>query len=182
MDQATTTSWAFQLTSFVGLRRRPAPHRRNQLAIFLHPVALPPCCPTSAPIWWRPPAGEFSALVAAKVQGFEDALVPSAILIPPADTTRVCICQELYSGHVVVAHNYNRPGQLAGIRFAAAILRLAQNRLKAAGAKRAPAAACGGGAFHSPPDAVRRKLARYCPDHPSAGDQPGMTRTDAASR
>jgi len=114
--------------------------------------------------------GEFSALVANNVLSFEDALKlvsiraqamqkaceinPStmAAVLALADEKVEAICatvtNELSNGQVVVAANYNCPGQLV-ISGSTEAVDLACTRLKEAGAKRALLLPVGG-AFHSP--------------------------------
>ncbi len=112
--------------------------------------------------------GEFSALVANGVLDFEDALklvsiraaamqkacelVPStmAAVLALADDMVVRICAEVMSetNEVVVAANYNCPGQLV-ISGSVKGIEIACERMKAAGAKRALVLPVGG-AFHSP--------------------------------
>jgi len=112
--------------------------------------------------------GEFSALVANGVLAFEDALklvsiraaamqkacelVPStmAAVLALADDTVVAICAEVMAetNEVVVAANYNCPGQLV-ISGSVKGIEIACERMKAAGAKRALVLPVGG-AFHSP--------------------------------
>ncbi|MBK6521662.1 MAG: ACP S-malonyltransferase [Sphingobacteriaceae bacterium] len=111
--------------------------------------------------------GEFSALAANKALSFEDALRlvskralamqkacemnPStmAAILNLDDTIVEDICKEISaSGHVVVAANYNCPGQLV-ISGSIEGINIACEKLKAAGAKRALVLPVGG-AFHSP--------------------------------
>lgn len=112
--------------------------------------------------------GEFSALVANGVLAFEDALklvsiraaamqkacelVPStmAAVLALADDTVATICAEVMAetNEVVVAANYNCPGQLV-ISGSVKGIEIACERMKAAGAKRALVLPVGG-AFHSP--------------------------------
>ena len=112
--------------------------------------------------------GEFSALVANKTLGFEDALrlvsirakamqkacelQPStmAAVLALADDKIVEICNEVHqeTGEVVVPANYNCPGQLV-ISGSVKGIEIACERMKAAGAKRAMVLPVGG-AFHSP--------------------------------
>ena len=112
--------------------------------------------------------GEFSALVANKTLSFEDALklvsirakamqkacelqpsTMAAVLALP-DETIVKICAEVQqeTGEVVVAANFNCPGQLV-ISGSIKGIEIACERMKAAGAKRALVLPVGG-AFHSP--------------------------------
>jgi len=111
--------------------------------------------------------GEFSALVANKTLGFEDALklvyaralaMQKACEINPSTMAAVLnlddkivedICKEITaSGHVVVAANYNCPGQLV-ISGSKDGINIACEKMKAAGAKRALVLPVGG-AFQSP--------------------------------
>ncbi|MBS1689207.1 MAG: ACP S-malonyltransferase [Bacteroidetes bacterium] len=109
--------------------------------------------------------GEFSALVANKVLSFEDGLRlvskralamqraceinPStmAAVLGLADDVVEKICAE-FTDEVVVAANYNCPGQLV-ISGSIAGVQQACEKMKAAGAKRALILPVGG-AFHSP--------------------------------
>ena len=140
----------------------------TQPAIFLHSVALFAAQPNLRPDMVAGHSlGEFSALVAAQVLRFEDALrlvaqraqamqaacqeqpgTMAAILGLDDDTT-VRICQQITdAGDVVVAANFNCPGQLV-ISGSRRGVELACEQLKAAGAKRALPLPVGG-AFHSP--------------------------------
>ncbi len=112
--------------------------------------------------------GEFSALVANKVLTFDDALklvsiraqaMQRACEINPSTMAAVLalsdekveeICAEVTkeTGEVVVAANYNCPGQLV-ISGSIKGIEIACERMKAAGAKRALVLPVGG-AFHSP--------------------------------
>jgi len=112
--------------------------------------------------------GEFSALVANGTLSFEDGLrlvsiraqamqkaceqTPStmAAVLNLADEKVEAICAEVQAetGEVVVAANYNCPGQLV-ISGTLKAVELACERMKAAGAKRALILPVGG-AFHSP--------------------------------
>ncbi|WP_375438394.1 ACP S-malonyltransferase [uncultured Hymenobacter sp.] len=140
----------------------------TQPAIFLHSVALAAVLPNLNPDMVAGHSlGEFSALVAAKVLQFEDALrlvakraqamqvacqeqpgTMAAILALDDDTT-TRICQEITeTGNIVVAANFNCPGQLV-VSGSQRGIELACEQLKAAGAKRALPLPVGG-AFHSP--------------------------------
>ena len=119
--------------------------------------------------------GEFSALAAAGALSFEDALTlvskramamqkacemnPStmaAVLALPDETVEN-ICNSI-TQEVVVAANYNCPGQIV-ISGSKAGIELAAEQLKAAGAKRVLPLAVGG-AFHSPlMEPARQELA-----------------------
>ena len=111
--------------------------------------------------------GEFSALVVNKTLAFEDALklvykravaMQKACEINPSTMAAILnlddrvvetICAEItQSGNVVVAANYNCPGQLV-ISGSMEGVSIACDKLKAAGAKRALVLPVGG-AFHSP--------------------------------
>ena len=112
--------------------------------------------------------GEFSALVANNVLSFENALMlvsiraqamqracqvaPStmaAVLNLPDDKVEeICAAVMNETGEVVVAANYNCPGQLV-ISGSVKGIEIACERMKAAGAKRALVLPVGG-AFHSP--------------------------------
>ncbi|MBP9070249.1 MAG: ACP S-malonyltransferase [Bacteroidia bacterium] len=111
--------------------------------------------------------GEFSALAANKALSFEDALrlvskralaMQKACEMNPSTMAAILnlddkivedICKEISaSGHVVVAANYNCPGQLV-ISGSIEGINIACEKLKAAGAKRALVLPVGG-AFHSP--------------------------------
>ncbi len=111
--------------------------------------------------------GEFSALVINKTLTFEDALIlvskralamqkacelnPStmAAILNLDDKIIETICAEItQSGEIVVAANYNSPGQLV-ISGTINGINIACEKLKAAGAKRALVLPVGG-AFHSP--------------------------------
>ena len=140
--------------------------RVTQPAIFLHSVVLASCLGES----FQPnmvaghSLGEFSALVANKTLAFEDALRlvyaramamqkaceqnPStmAAILGLEDDVVERICSEIEG--VVVAANYNCPGQLV-ISGENAAIDAACAALTAAGAKRALKLQVGG-AFHSP--------------------------------
>ncbi|MBS1591100.1 MAG: ACP S-malonyltransferase [Bacteroidetes bacterium] len=112
--------------------------------------------------------GEFSALVANNVLSFEDALKlvsiraaamqkaceqnPStmAAVLALADdkVEEICATIQVETNEVVVAANYNCPGQLV-ISGSLKGIEIACERMKAAGAKRALVLPVGG-AFHSP--------------------------------
>lgn len=141
----------------------------TQPAIFLHSVILAATLGDA----FRPDMvaghslGEFSALVANKTLSFESALTlvskramamqkacelqPStmAAVLNLDDAVIESICKEISdSGHVVVAANYNCPGQLV-ISGSTEGINIACEKMKAAGAKRALVLPVGG-AFHSP--------------------------------
>lgn len=140
----------------------------TQPAIFLHSVVLAAITPGFSPQMVAGHSlGEFSALVAAGVLSFEDGLRlvaararamqracelnPStmAAVLNLADDVVEQICAEVSAGgEVVVAANYNCPGQLV-ISGSFRGVELAGEKLKAAGAKRVLPLPVGG-AFHSP--------------------------------
>ncbi len=138
----------------------------TQPAIFLHSVIRFETTPDLIPgMVAGHSLGEFSALIANKVLSFEDGLrlvakraaaMQRACEINPSTMAAVLglddarveeICSEI-TGEVVVAANYNCPGQLV-ISGSNEGVRLACEKLKAAGAKRALILPVGG-AFHSP--------------------------------
>ena len=141
----------------------------TQPAIFLHSVIAYRCLAQGAPDMVAGHSlGEFSALVAAGVLEFEDALRlvaaraeamqlacethPStmAAVLGLEDKTVEDICREVAAatGEVVVPANYNCPGQLV-ISGSLSGIDKACEALKAAGARRALVLPVGG-AFHSP--------------------------------
>jgi [acyl-carrier-protein] S-malonyltransferase len=140
----------------------------TQPAIFVHSVAQFVARPGLQPgMTAGHSLGEFSALVAAGVLRFEDALPlvarraqamqaaceeqpgTMAAILGLDDATVERICREITdAGRVVVAANYNCPGQLV-ISGSAEGVAQACEALKAAGAKRALPLPVGG-AFHSP--------------------------------
>lgn len=156
-------------TMFSGTDEELKQTKITQPAIFLHSVILAATLGES----FKPDMvaghslGEFSALVANKTLKFEDALVlvskralamqkaceitPStmAAILNLEDAVVEKICKEVTdSGHIVVAANYNCPGQLV-ISGTVEGINIACEKMKAAGAKRALVLPVGG-AFHSP--------------------------------
>lgn len=143
--------------------------RVTQPAVFLHSV-ISALCAEDAPMPDMVAGhslGEFSALVACGALAFEDGvrlvsaramamqkaceLEPStmAAVIGMEDATIETICAEVNSeGNTVVAANYNCPGQVV-ISGSLEGIRIACERLSAAGARRALQLSVGG-AFHSP--------------------------------
>lgn len=161
----------FRITDimFSGSEEELKQTRVTQPAIFLHSVALVHTLGDS----FKPgmvaghSLGEFSALVGNRTLSFEDALVlvskraqamqkacdlnPStmAAILNLDDKIIEDICAEIsHTGEVVVAANYNCPGQLV-ISGTIQGVNLACEKMKAAGAKRALVLPVGG-AFHSP--------------------------------
>lgn len=139
----------------------------TQPAVFLHSVIL---FLTSAEVHLPDMVaghslGEFSALVANRVLSFEDGLrlvsqraeaMQQACTVAPSAMAAIlgledAVIEKVLAGittEVVVAANYNAPGQLV-ISGSIAGVSLACQQLKAAGAKRALMLPVGG-AFHSP--------------------------------
>ena len=140
----------------------------TQPAVFVHSVAQFVARPDLQPAMVAGHSlGEFSALVAAGVLAFADALPlvarraqamqaacekqpgTMAAILGLADDVVARICQEIAAGgDIVVAANYNCPGQLV-ISGSTEGIAKACEALKAAGAKRALPLPVGG-AFHSP--------------------------------
>lgn len=156
-------------TMFSGTEEELKQTKITQPAIFLHSVILAATLGDS----FRPDMvaghslGEFSALVANKTLDFESGLQlvyqramamqkacekqasTMAAILNLDDKVVEDICAEITaSGHVVVAANYNCPGQLV-ISGSIEGVNIACEKLKAAGAKRALVLPVGG-AFHSP--------------------------------
>ena len=156
-------------TMFAGTDEELKQTKITQPAIFLHSVILAAVNEAT----FKPDMvaghslGEFSALVANKCLSFDDALrlvykralaMQKACEINPSTMAAILnlddkivedICAEITkSGHVVVAANYNCPGQLV-ISGSIEGINIACEKLKAAGAKRALVLPVGG-AFHSP--------------------------------
>lgn len=138
----------------------------TQPAVFLHSVVRFETTPGLKPDMVAGHSlGEFSALVANRVLSFEDGLklvakraaaMQKACEINPSTMAAVLGLEDAVienvlaeiTDEIVVAANYNSPGQLV-ISGSAAGINIACERLKAAGAKRALVLQVGG-AFHSP--------------------------------
>jgi [acyl-carrier-protein] S-malonyltransferase len=138
----------------------------TQPAVFLHSTILFETAPDLIPNMVAGHSlGEFSALVANKVLKFEDGLrlvakraeaMQKACEMNPSTMAAVLGLEDEViektlaeiTDEVVVAANYNSPGQLV-ISGSMAGINLACEKLKAAGAKRALVLQVGG-AFHSP--------------------------------
>jgi [acyl-carrier-protein] S-malonyltransferase len=151
----------------------------TQPAVFIHSVAAYMTLENPTPSMVAGHSlGEFSALVANQTLSFEDALrlvsiraqamqaaceaVPStmAAVLGLEDDRVESICAQVQekSGEVVVAANYNCPGQLV-ISGSVAGIEAACAAMKEAGAKRALVLPVGG-AFHSPlMEPARQQLA-----------------------
>ena len=141
----------------------------TQPAVFIHSIAAFNTIEKATPHMVAGHSlGEFSALVANQTLHFEDALklvsirakaMQKACEIQPSTMAAVLsledhlveeICHQISTetGEVVVAANYNCPGQLV-ISGSTRGIEIACEKLKAAGAKRALVLPVGG-AFHSP--------------------------------
>ena len=141
----------------------------TQPAVFIHSVVAYLTMPAVTPDMVAGHSlGEFSALVANKTLSFEDALrlvsirakaMQAACEIQPSTMAavlaladekveEVCAQVQTETGEVVVAANYNCPGQLV-ISGSVKGIEVACEQMKAAGAKRALVLPVGG-AFHSP--------------------------------
>lgn len=165
-------------TMFAGSDDELKQTRVTQPAIFLHSVVLALKTDFHPEMVAGHSLGEFSALVAANALSFEDGLklvfqravamqeacelTPStmAAVLGLADETieEICASVRAETGEIVVAANYNCPGQVV-ISGSHEGVRLAGERLKNAGVKRVLSLAVGG-AFHSPlMEPARTKLA-----------------------
>jgi [acyl-carrier-protein] S-malonyltransferase len=139
----------------------------TQPAIFLHSVILATISENFTPDMVAGHSlGEFSALVSSNALTFEDGLrlvsqraqaMQKACEIEPSSMAAVLgladdivekICTEIAKTEIVVAANYNCPGQIV-ISGSIKGIEIACEQLKAAGAKRALPLPVGG-AFHSP--------------------------------
>jgi [acyl-carrier-protein] S-malonyltransferase len=157
----------FRLTDvmFTGSADEQKQTRITQPAIFLHSVAVAFASDSFAPDMVAGHSlGEFSALVANKTLSFADALrlvakraaaMQRACELNPSTMAAILgledkVVEEICAGidDVVVAANYNCPGQLV-ISGSNQGIETACEKLKAAGAKRALPLQVGG-AFHSP--------------------------------
>ncbi len=167
----------FRITDilFEGTEEELKQTKVTQPAIFLHSVILAKTTPNFAPDMVAGHSlGEFSALVANGVLSFEDGLglvfqralaMQEACEINPSSMAAILgledqvveeICAGI-SGEIVIAANYNCPGQLV-ISGSTKGIEIACELLKAAGAKRALPLPVGG-AFHSPlMEPAREKL------------------------
>src|SRR5688572_8423893 len=166
IDQANDIL-GFKITEimFQGTAEELKQTKVTQPAIFIHSVALALSSETFKPDMVAGHSlGEFSALVANKSLAYEDALklvykramaMQRACEINPSTMAAILglddkvvedICASI--DEVVVAANYNCPGQLV-ISGSMKGIEIACEKLKAAGAKRALPLQVGG-AFHSP--------------------------------
>jgi [acyl-carrier-protein] S-malonyltransferase len=156
-------------TMFTGTEEELKQTNVTQPAVFIHSVAAFLSIPGATPEMVAGHSlGEFSALVANKTLSFEDALrlvsvraaaMQKACELRPSTMAAVLnlsdekveeICQQVTNetGEVVVAANYNCPGQLV-ISGTLMAIDIACEKMKLAGAKRALVLPVGG-AFHSP--------------------------------
>ncbi len=154
------------LVMFEGTAEDLKQTRITQPAIFIHAVVKAALAENLVPDMVAGHSlGEFSSLVVNKALSFEDALklvykramaMQKACELQPSTMAAVLgladdiveeVCAEI-KGEIVVAANYNCPGQLV-ISGSIAGVELACEKLKAAGAKRALLLPVGG-AFHSP--------------------------------
>lgn len=157
----------FELTKvmFTGTEEEQKQTKVTQPAVFLHSVALALTSPTFKPNMVAGHSlGELSALVANQTLSFEDGLklvfkralaMQRACEINPSTMAAIIglddkvvedVCASI--DDVVVAANYNCPGQLV-ISGTVKGIEIACEKLKAAGARRALPLSVGG-AFHSP--------------------------------
>jgi [acyl-carrier-protein] S-malonyltransferase len=141
----------------------------TQPAVFLHSVIAYKTLESAAPDMVAGHSlGEFSALVANGALSFEDALklvsiratamqkacelnpstMAAVLALDDAKVEEICRQVQEETGEVVVAANYNCPGQLV-ISGSLQGIQTACERMKAGGAKRALVLPVGG-AFHSP--------------------------------
>ncbi len=141
----------------------------TQPAVFLHSVAAFKTIGDAKPNMVAGHSlGEFSALVANNVLQFEDALklvsirakamqkacelqpstMAAVLALADEKVEEICAAVQTETGEIVVAANYNCPGQLV-ISGSIKGIEIACERMKAAGAKRALVLPVGG-AFHSP--------------------------------
>lgn len=141
----------------------------TQPAIFIHSVAAFKTIEGAKPDMVAGHSlGEFSALVANGVLSFDKALqlvsiraqamqkaceanpstMAAVLNLPDEKVEEICAAVQAETGDVVVAANYNCPGQLV-ISGSVAAIDLACIKMKEAGAKRALVLPVGG-AFHSP--------------------------------
>ncbi|MBG9378701.1 ACP S-malonyltransferase [Panacibacter sp. DH6] len=141
----------------------------TQPAVFLHSVIAYKTIGGASPDMVAGHSlGEFSALVANNTLSFEDALklvsiragamqkacdvapstMAAVLALDDVKVEEICAAVQAETGEVVVAANYNCPGQLV-ISGSVKGIEIACDRMKAAGAKRALVLPVGG-AFHSP--------------------------------
>lgn len=177
----------------------------TQPAVFIHSVIVALTNPSFKPDMVAGHSlGEFSSLVANKALSFEDGLklvakraqaMQRACEINPSTMAAILgledakveeVCASIKE-EVVVAANYNCPGQLV-ISGSMKGIEIAMEKMKAAGAKRALPLQVGG-AFHSPlMEPAREELAKaidttnfsqaVCPIYQNANALPSSTTSD----
>lgn len=167
LDEADTIlGFNITHTMFSGTADELKQTKVTQPAIFIHSVALALSSDSFSPDMVAGHSlGEFSALVANKALSFEDGLrlvfkralaMQHACEVNPSTMAAILglddqkveeICASIKE-EIVVAANYNCPGQLV-ISGSVRGIEIACEKLKAAGAKRALPLQVGG-AFHSP--------------------------------
>lgn len=156
-------------TMFGGTDEELKQTKITQPAVFIHSVAAYLTIESARPDMVAGHSlGEFSALVANKTLSFEDALklvsiraramqkacelqpstMAAVLALADEKVEEICAAVQAETGEVVVAANYNCPGQLV-ISGSVKGIEIACERMKAAGAKRALVLPVGG-AFHSP--------------------------------
>ena len=156
-------------TMFAGTDEELKQTNITQPAVFLHSViAFKTLDAVQPDMVAGHSLGEFSALVANGVLQFEDALklvsirakamqkacelnpstMAAVLALADEKVEEICAAVSAETGEVVVAANYNCPGQLV-ISGSIKGIDIACERMKAAGAKRALVLPVGG-AFHSP--------------------------------
>jgi len=168
-------------TMFAGTPDELKQTKVTQPAVFLHSVILAKALGVAPDMTAGHSLGEFSALVVAGALSFEDGLQlvskralamqaacetqpgTMAAILGLADEAVEQVCAETEG--VVVAANYNCPGQLV-ISGSVEAVDAACEKLKAAGARRALRLPVGG-AFHSPlMEPARAELARAIAEAP----------------
>ncbi|MFT3981928.1 MAG: ACP S-malonyltransferase [Ferruginibacter sp.] len=156
-------------TMFTGTDDELKQTKVTQPAVFIHSVAAFLSIENAAPDMVAGHSlGEFSALVANKTLSFSDALklvavrasamqkacelnpstMAAVLNLPDEKVEEICQLVTNETGEIVVAANYNCPGQLV-ISGSVNAIDIACEKMKAAGAKRALVLPVGG-AFHSP--------------------------------
>lgn len=156
-------------TMFTGTDEELKQTNITQPAVFLHSVIAFKTLDNARPDMVAGHSlGEFSALVANNVLQYEDALklvsirakamqkacelnpstMAAVLALADEKVEEICAAVTAETGEVVVAANYNCPGQLV-ISGSVKGIEIACERMKAAGAKRALVLPVGG-AFHSP--------------------------------
>lgn len=154
---------------FTGTAEELKETKVTQPAVFLHSIVAYKVMENNRPDMVAGHSlGEFSALVANNVLAFEDALqlvavranamqhacelqpstMAAVLNLPDEKVEAICKAIQDETGEIVVAANYNCPGQLV-ISGTLKGIEIAVERMKAAGAKRALVLPVGG-AFHSP--------------------------------